>query len=80
MQQLTIFDALPTHKEFRFGDPVRVIPATEDMLAEQYFYLLDLQGKRGLIFKVIRQPTLQYEVDFDGVVKIIYHEELEGAE
>lgn len=79
MQQLTIFDALPTQKEFRFGDPVRVIPVTDDMCAEQYFYLQDLQGKRGLIVKVIRQPTLQYEVDFGGVIKIIYHDELEGT-
>lgn len=79
MRQLTIFDALPKRQEFKFGDPVRVIEVTEYMDVETYFYLLFLQGLRGLIVKVIRQPTLQYEVDFNGVIKIIYHEELEGV-
>lgn len=76
VQQLTIFDALP----FKFGDPVKVVEITEDVDAETYFYLQDLQCKRGLIAKVIRQPSLQYEVDFDGRIAIIYHGELEGVE
>lgn len=80
MQQLTIFDSLPAVREFKFSEPVKVVKATEDMDAETYFYLQGLQGKRGLIMKVIRQPSLQYEVDFNGEIAIVYHEELEGFE
>lgn len=79
MQQLTIFDALPKVKEFKFGDPVKVVEVTEDMDVETYFYLQSLQDRRGLIVKVIRQPSLQYEVDFKGRIASVYHGELEGV-
>lgn len=80
MLQLTIFDALPKVREFKFGDPVKVIEINEQMDAETSYYLSKFTGKRGLIVKVIRQPSLQYHVDFDGEIAIIYHEELEGTE
>ena len=80
VQQLTIFDALPKKKEFKFGEPVKVVEVTEDMDVETYFYLQGLQSKRGLIARVIRRPSLQYEVDFNGQIAIIYHDELEEAE
>lgn len=79
VQQLTIFDALPVRKEFKFGDPVKVIEINEQMDGEAYYYLSLFTGKRGLIAKVIRQPSLQYEVDFNGQIAIIYHSELEGV-
>jgi len=79
MQQLTIFDALPKVQEFKFGDPVRIVEVTEDMDVEAYCYLPRFEGKRGLVMKVIRQPSLQYEVDFNGEFAIVYHEELEAV-
>lgn len=80
VQQLTIFDVLPQKKEFKFGNPVKVIEINEQMDDKAYYYLSLFTGKRGLIAKVIRQPTLLYEVDFDGKIAIIYHEELEGQD
>lgn len=77
VQQLTIFDSLPKAKEFKFGDAVKVVEVKEDMDVETYYYLPKFKGKRGLIMKVIRQPLLQYEVDFNGKMAILYHEELE---
>lgn len=79
VQQLTIYDALPKQKEFKFGDPVRVIEIDDSMDAETHHYLSMYQGKRGLIAKVIRQPSLQYEVDFNGRIASVYHGELEGV-
>lgn len=78
MQQLTIYDALQV--EFEPSDLVRVIEPTSDMDAETHHYLSLFHGKNGLIVKVIRQPTLQYHVDFNGQIAIVYHHELEGEQ
>lgn len=74
--QLTIFDV--DSQPFNFGDAVQVINATDDMEAETFLYLQDLQNKKGLIMKVINRPSLQYEVDFNGKSAMVYHHELEG--
>lgn len=78
MQQLTIYDALQV--EFEPSDLVKVIEPTDAMDAETHHYLSLFTGKTGLIVKVIRQPTLQYHVDFNGQIAIVYHHELEGEQ
>lgn len=74
--QLTIFDVVGSH--FYIGDTVQTINVKSDMDAETYFYLQDLQGKQGKISKIIKYPTLQYEVDFDGHIAVVYHTEVKG--
>ena len=78
VQQLTIFDVLPKVKEFEIGDVVKVVidPTVKDV--ETIFYLPKFVGLEGRIVKVVRRPVLQYDVDFNGQIAIIYHGELEG--
>ncbi len=72
--QLTIFDVVDS--PFDVGDAVQVVSVTDDMDAETYFYLPKFQNKKGSILKVIEEPSLQYEIDFDGKFAILYHTEL----
>lgn len=74
--QLTIFDIVEDH--FNVGDTVQVVNVNDKMGAETYFYLSDLEGKWGTITKIIKHPSLQYELDFDGHIAIVYHTELKG--
>lgn len=73
--QLTIFDVVDS-QPFNVGDAVQVIDVTNDMDVETYYYLQDLQDKQGLVLKSIEKPSLQYEVDFNGKLAIVYHHEL----
>ncbi|WP_342512818.1 hypothetical protein MKY34_19760 [Sporosarcina sp. FSL K6-1522] len=76
VQQLTIFDALPT-VAFEVGDTVEVVDNVDESQIEDYYYLQDYVGLTGRIVKVIRGPVLQYEVEFPKRRNgIIYHEEL----
>lgn len=62
---------------FDRNDNVKVVvPKLVRGNAESHYYLSDLAGKRGRVLKVIAEPSLQYEVDFDGKIAIVYHEEL----
>lgn len=77
VQQLTIFDALPTIA-LGVGDAVEVVADVDESKVEDYYYLQDYKGLTGRVAKVIRRPVLQYEVEFNKKVwnGIIYHEEL----
>ncbi|WP_342512275.1 hypothetical protein MKY34_16850 [Sporosarcina sp. FSL K6-1522] len=79
VQQLTIFDALPStiSEAFEVGDTVIVVAKPNESDIEDYYYLQDYAGLTGRIVKVIRGPVLQYEVEFAKKRNgIIYHEEL----
>lgn len=73
--QLTIFDVVDS-QPFNVGDAVQAIDVTEDMDVETYYYLSKFKNKQGLILKVIKEPSLQYEIDFEGKFAILYHTEL----
>lgn len=74
--QISIFDVVDS-QPFNFGDAVRVVNVTEDMDVETYHYLQKFESEKGLVLKAIEQPSLQYEVDFNGKLAIVYHHELE---
>lgn len=62
---------------FDRNDNVRVVvPALVHGNAENHYYLSDFAGKRGIVLAVIQEPSLQYEIDFDGKKAMVYHEEL----
>ena len=77
VQQLSIFDALPIQKEFEINDVVEVVVDPQEKDVETIFYLPKFAGMKGRIVKVIRRPSLQYEVDFNGQLASVYHDELE---
>ncbi len=76
--QLTIFEvAEPDVIPFEIGDMVRItIPDYKRADPESFYYLQDFECERGVITKVVHVPSLQYEVDFDGRIAIVYHDEL----
>ena len=80
VQQLSMFDAPQRVKEFEINDVVEVVVDPQEKDVETIFYLPKFAGMKGRIVKVIRRPSLQYEVDFNGKIASVYHSELEGTE
>ncbi|MEK4488036.1 hypothetical protein MHH81_21230 [Psychrobacillus sp. FSL H8-0484] len=62
---------------YEIGDTVRVDP---DKLAEKdvlnYNYLLEYLRKKGIVKKVIKNPTLQYEIAYGDKIAFLYHTDL----
>ena len=75
VQQLTIFDALPTIV-FAVGDTVEVVVNVPESAVEDYYYLKTFEGAKGKVIKVL--PKSQYEVLFakDNQVGIFRKDEL----
>ena len=49
---------------------------TKRMTVEAFYYLSNFKDKRGTISKVIKKPSLQYEVEVGNQVAHVYHDEL----
>ncbi|QNK86456.1 hypothetical protein H7992_14430 [Sporosarcina sp. resist] len=79
VQQLTIFDAVPTIA-FKLGDLVEVIVNVEEKDVEDYYYLKLYEGSEGRIVKFL--PLRQCEVLFakSNQIGIFRHGELERCE
>lgn len=75
VQQLTIFDALPTIA-FEVGDAVEVVADVDERQVEDYYYLKSFERAKGKVVKVL--PESQYEVLFanDNQVGIFRQSEL----
>ena len=75
VQQLTIFDALPTIA-FDVGDTVEVVADVDESQVEDYYYLKSFEGAKGKVIKMLSKS--QYEVLFakDNQVGIFRHDEL----
>ena len=61
VQQLTIFDAVPTIA-FELGDTVEVVVNVKEKEVEDYYYLKLYEGSKGRVVKFL--PKRQYEVLF----------------
>lgn len=83
VEQMTIFevpeelqrniDIIPFDK----NDNVRIVILDyKKSDPESYYYLLGYERKRGRVMKVVEKPSLQYHVEFDGRIAIVYHDEL----
>ena len=79
VQQLTIFDAVPTIA-FAIGDSVEVVVNVEEKEVEDYYYLKTYEGSEGRVIKVL--PKRQYEVLFakSNQIRIFRHGELRRSE
>ncbi|QNK87773.1 hypothetical protein H7992_21820 [Sporosarcina sp. resist] len=79
VQQLTIFDAVPTIA-FELGDTVEVVVNVQEKEVEDYYYLKLYEGSKGQIVKFL--PLRQYEVLFakSNQIRIFRHGELERGE
>lgn len=77
MQQISIFEVME-HQLIPYdcGDLVRVTVPKLNNNAEDHYYLSNFANKRGCVQKIVKQPKLQYHVDFDGKEAIVYHSEL----
>lgn len=73
-------DSIESVRPFGIGDHVQiVISVDEETNSESYFYLMDFRKKRGIVKTIIKQPSLQYEVEFGNRIAIVYHEELKAG-
>lgn len=62
---------------FEIGERVRVVVnAKEKDDPESYYYLKEFEGKRGVVKKVIPNPSLYYEVEIGNRIAVVYHYEL----
>ena len=62
VEQLTIFDTLPTTGAFAVEDPVIVVANVSEKKVEDYYYLKDHEGLKGQVVKLLSHQ--QYEVQF----------------
>ena len=77
MNQLSIFEMPIETMPFEITDNVRIFISKERQQdVESFYYLNDFKNVRGKVLKVVEVPSLQYEVDFNGKLGIVYHDEL----
>lgn len=72
-EQISIFDI----ESFELKQKVAVvIPKDKLNDPESFYYLQEFEGKSGKVSKVIKRPSLQYEVSYEKKTAFVYHDEL----
>ncbi|WP_338657350.1 hypothetical protein V6B14_22490 (plasmid) [Sporosarcina psychrophila] len=81
-QQLSLFESAELKSvelimTFEIGDRVQItIPEYKQRDTESFFYLQDFLNKRGTVLKVLEHLKIQYEVEVENKIAIVYHDEL----
>lgn len=64
---------------YKFGQPVKVKKAKEDMGVEDSTYVKKFEGMEGSILRDMPYKKLQYTVIFGEDIGMYYHGELEAV-
>lgn len=75
VQQLTIFDALPT-VAFAVGDAVEVVADVDKSQVEDYYYLKAYEGAVGIVVKVLSKSQCEVLFAKDNQIGIFRQCEL----